>query len=283
MTQFNRIASVVIGEPGTGGLEVRGLRIAFNVQKTDGKTPNKAKISIYNLSEKSRNLIKQTGELVFLNAGYSDGDGEENVFIGDVSSINHKIEPPDVVTIIEASDGAEEIATRKTGISFAPGASGMTVLRKILSVFNIGNDLSNLSISDKKYANGFSYAGSADQALDKVCENLGISWSIQNNEIKLIPADGNDGSQIVSLTPSSGILGAPERLEGRTRKAKGKSKVVKPGWRVRALLQPKLTPGGRVTLTSHEIPENSVFKISVVTHSGDTFGSEWATTIEVRE
>lgn len=287
MTQFGRQASVVIGSPGAGGLRISDLRITFNVQKTDGKDPNKAKIQIYNMSSKSRNLIKRSEEdfadLVYLSAGYRNGASLENVFIGNISSINNRVEPPNIVTEIDALDGAKEILERKVSISFGAGTKASIVLNKVLSAFSIGSDVSNLASSSISYANGFSFAGPADSALDKVAKFMGLDWSIQNNAIKFVEADKSDGSRIVSLNSSTGLIGSPQRLQGVTRKAKGKSASTRPGWKIKALMQPKIVPSGQIQIESNEIPQNSIFTVSTVTHSGDTFGTDWTSVIEVRE
>lgn len=282
MTQYNRIASVTIGRPGAEALLIRGLRIVFDVQKTDAKEPNTAKVKIYNLSEASRNLIKKTGELLYLSAGYSSGDGEEILFIGDISDISHSFARPDIETTIICTDGSREILEKRISVSFGPGASGIAAAMKILTAFEMGNDLLIGSFRDKKYANGFSFCGRADVGLSKVASFLGLDWSIQNHEIKFIPGDGSDLARIVSLSPTSGLLGAPERMQGEERKRKGKAVVAKPGWKLTSLLRPKIIPGCRVMVTSEEI-SGAAFKVSAVSHSGDTNGNDWVTVTEVRE
>ena len=291
MTQFNRIASVILGEPGTDGLRVSDLRIKFNIQKNDSaKSPNVAKIEIYNLSQDSRDRIyvpsedeKDTKQLVYLNAGYVDGDGEEVVFVGNVVNIKHVTKPPYVITVIDATDGEKEILTKKVSKSFKAGTSAKNVMNTILAEFGIGNDISNLIFTDKKYANGFSFAGSANIGLSKVLDFLNLDWSIQNNEIKIVPFDGVDTARAISLNPSTGLVGSPEKLQGKKRKAKGKSKDIPPGWKIISLLRPKIIPGSRIVISSNEIPENSFFKVSSVQHVGDTHGKEWQSITEVRE
>ena len=283
MTQYARQASVIIGTPGSGGLSVTDLRISFTVGKTEGKEPNKATIEIFNMSEKSRNLIKEPGELVYLSAGYKEGNGLENLFIGNIISINHKFERPDVVTVIEANDGAEAIRETKISLSFVAGTSADVVLEKILKSFLIGSDISTLAYEDVSYANGFSFVGASDVALDKVTKFMGLTWSIQNNEIRFTRFDESNGSRVVQITPETGMIGSPERLQGVTRKSKGVSKKTKPGWRVRTLLSPRVIPSGKIELGSREIPEKSVFKVISVDHSGDTQNSDWISNIEVRE
>jgi hypothetical protein len=112
---------------------------------------------------------------------------------------------------------------------------------------------------------------------------MGLDWSIQSNAIKFVEFDKSDGSRVVSLNPNTGMIGSPQRLQGITRKAKGKSTSTKPGWKIKALLRPEIVPGGQIQIESREIPQNSKFTVSTVEHSGDTHGSDWTSQVEVRE
>jgi len=283
LTQFNRSASVLIGQPGSTGVVIRDLRIDFNVEKTEGKDPNTAKIDIYNLSLGTRNQIKEVGELVILNAGYTQGDGEEVCFSGTITSITHKFHRPNVITTIEANDGQGALGTSKVSLSRGNGVSARSILTTVLNTFPISNNLQTVTLTDKKYASGFAYTGMSKDALTKITEFLGLSWSIQDNEIRLIPFDGNDKTRAVLLTPNTGLINSPQRLTGESRKAQKLSKKAKPGWKIESLLSPKINPQGSIGIESEEIPQGSIFNIHSVTHKGDTHGNEWVSQIEVHE
>lgn len=287
MTQFNRTASLVIGRRGETAKVLSGLRIVFNVTKTEGKEPNTAKIEIYNLSQESRNIIRMREEadtlFIILNAGYIDGDGEELVFTGNVKAISHQIIKPEVVTIIEASDGANALFSTKLSISHGAGVSADTILLQVLNAIPLPSNFQTLQYEDKAYANGFAFVGLAKDALTKVTKFMNLNWSVQNNEIRLIPFDGDDRTKVVRLSPQTGLIGSPERLTGSTRKAKGLSKKDQPGWKFTSLLQSKINPTGKIIVQSREIPENSTFTVFSVNHSGDTHGDIWETVTEVRE
>lgn len=287
MTQFRRSASVTVGRTGETAKVISGLRVVFKVDKNEGKEPNKAKVEIYNLNEKSRNLIKKREEkdtlFIIINAGYLDGDGEELLFTGNVKTITHEITRPDIVTVIDAADGDKALFGTKASLSHGAGVKGSTILNQILRTMPLSNNLQTINIPSKAYANGFSFAGLAKDALTRVTKFLGLNWSIQNGEIRLIPFDGDDKTRAVSLSEATGLIGSPERLTGSTRKAKGLSKKDKPGWRFTSLLQPKINPTGKIVVQSREITEPSTFTVFSVSHSGDTHGDEWTTITEVRE
>jgi hypothetical protein len=278
------VASVTIGSPGAGGLKVTDLRIKFSVKRDKDKDASRATIDIFNLSPESRKMIDDIDELVYLSAGYRDGEGEQSLFIGNISDITHLREPPEIVTRIEAKDGAKEILEKKTALSFDAGISGREVLRKALQAFSIPNNLNILSFTDKSYAHGFSFSGKAIHALDKITKFLDLEWSIQSNEIRIIPFDGNDGTRAALISPETGMIGSPQEHKFSELKSKGQSKTnKKPGWRVVSLLQPKVAPGGQVYLKSREIPDNSLFTVVTVKHSGDTHSGDWQTVMEVKE
>lgn len=283
MPQFNRSASLFVRTTDNIGVNITGLRIVANVTKTDDKTPNTASIEIYNMSDNTFNKIKKDGDIVILNAGYLDGDGEEVIFIGNIKTTNRSPNKPDSIVTLSAQDGKNALDSAKVSINQTGGVSASAILKQILNSFPIGNNLSTANIPIKKYQSGFVYVGASKKALDKVTKFLDLSWSIQDNEINIIPFDQNNGSKAVSLSSTTGLIGFPQRIDGTTRKDAGKSTTEKPGWRVTSLLSPKLVPQGKLELQSREIPIRSFFNIKTVEHTLDTHGKSWVSVVEVTE
>jgi len=283
MTLFNRVASIEIVTETNFILRISGLRISFTVDKTENKDPNTAKLQVYNLAQDTRNIIKDVGRNVTLFAGYENENGEELLFTGDITNITHKINKPDVITEIEASDGKEALDKAKIVISQNEKTSGLGILQKVLGNFDIGNNLNQVIVPNKIYQSGFAFAGLAKDALQKVTKFLEMSWSVQNNEINLVSFDGNNQTGIILLTAESGLIGSPERLSGKSRKAKNKSKTDKPGWKFTTLLFPSINPLGRIAVQSVEIKDVTEFVVYTISHSGDTHTKEWTSTIESRE
>ena len=284
MTEFNRSASVIIGTPGADGVEIKKFRIVFDISKNDDKKPNKAEIEIYNLSELTRNLIKDIGKRVFLSAGYLDGNGEELIFSGDIKIISHTIQKPETITKITAMDGSAAQEKTLSSFSFGKGVSSLSILKKIVKTFPLANDLKNLKLKDIKLSQGFSFAGLSKTAMDKITELLGANWSIQNEVVKILAFDENDGTRAVVLSEKTGLIGSPERFNKKVRNSSGKSTKKIPGWRFKSLLKPTISPGGQISVESREIPENSFFTVTSVKHAGDTHTqAPWNSTTEVFE
>jgi len=282
--QFNRVASVIfedVESPGLG-FEVSGLRVSFDVHKTADKTPNKCKLEIYNLSEATRNKIRKN-QKVILKVGYSDGAKPKIIFIGNISIYNHAKKHPEIITTIDADDGLKGQSESRVTLSHGPGAKASTILKQIVKTFPFSDELNKINLPDVEYPEGFAFSGPSRFALEKVLKKMGMEWSVQNDLLKIIYEGGTDSSKAVVLKAETGLIGSPERLTSDTRKAKGKDKTVKPGWRFEALINPEINPNGRVSVTSEQIPENTIFKVVSVQHSGDTHGDNWNSTIEVIE
>lgn len=283
MALFERIAYVEVTTNTGASITIRDLRIIFEVKKIEGKDPNTSTIEIFNLAEQTRNTIRDLGKNITLFAGYVQENGAELLFTGDITSISHIVSKPDVITRIDASDGKASVDKAKISISQAEKTSGRLVLERILAQFDIGNNLTQITFENKTYQSGYAFTGSAKQALNSITKFLNLTWSVQNNEIKLIPFDSNDNTGIILVSPTSGLIGSPQRLAGESRKAKGLTKALKPGWRIHALLLPSVNPLGRIALQSNEVETSTEFVVNNVLHNGDTHGRDWNSSIEVRE
>lgn len=287
MTQFRRSASLTIGKPNAlTAIVIRNLKIVFTIEKTEGKDPNTAKVEIFNLAESTRKKIEteQLGDNLIVYAGYLDGEGEQLIFSGDIKSVTHQIKRPNVITTIMANDGANSLGTAKISLAKNKGVTARSILESILKTFPLPNNLKTISIpAEKTYSNGFAFTGMSKDALTKVTEFLDLDWTIQNNEIRLSPFDGNDSSEAVLLNIKTGLLDSPSRIVDETKKAKGETSKDKPGWQLKSLLSPKINPKGQVSVSSREIPDNTFFNVHSVIHRGDTHGSDWISEIEVHD
>lgn len=286
MPLFNRTVLVKIGTAGSlEGIGIEGLRIVFNVKKSmKGNTCN---VDIYNLSESTRNKINEIDDIIVIEAGYVDEDVEKVIFIGDISRITKERDGPNIITKIEANDGEKTLREKKISTSYASGISANEILKDLMNNLGLPKKISNrllskLNLKSKQFANGFAFAGQTKDVIDKIINKLGYEWSVQNGEIKVVEKDEVDDSEVVLLSPTTGLVGSPKRrddIENAANKDKKKT-----GWDVTALLQPTVEPTGRISIES-ELIENkeTIFRIETVQHKGDTFGNEFNSIITVSD
>ena len=279
MPNFNRSASIVITTQSGEPLNISGLKIVFSVKKTLSTFSNSAHVNIYNLSKKSFDRIAIEDELI-LNAGYIDGAGEKLLFKGDIQKISYEHSGPDTITKLQCDDGGLKLreiqSDPDSGLSYGVGVGVLQIIGEILDVFGFPSR-QHEQFTDAKYLNGFSHVGTAREALTKLCNKIGVEWSIQNGESQLLLKGGVNLTPPIPVSAENGMIGSPDSLDD----ARGEWSVNKrySGWKVRSLVNPEIEPGGRLDITSNVV--NGMFKIEEVNHFGDTFGSDWLTIAEV--
>ncbi len=276
MTFYKRTAAVDIELKSGEILRIRELRIEFQIEKTRNSTPNKANIKITNLSETTRNKMREKDALVRLFAGYEGDLGAALLFVGNSERIIHSWDTPDIVTEIEAKDGQRALRETRSSFSFGNNTPANAIVSRLAK--DIGFPLRQ-DFDIKGTYNGFSFNGLAKDGLDQITRRFGYDWSIINNEILIIPKNGASTRTAVLLSPQTGLVNTPERMidqEGEFDQA-----LQKPlEWKINSLLNPRLDPGTLVELDSKQA--KGLFQIQKVRHYGDTRGADWYSEIEVK-
>lgn len=251
----------------TVGTKQFSTRIAFEIKKNDDSDPNKAKISLYNLSPDSRSYLEKTEEQMRLEAGYNGDLGV--IFWGDIAKkgVKHERKGGDIVTTLQCGDGLIELQNAHIEISLSEGASCRQIIDRALAA--IGLNLSVVSgVPNNQYSNGFSYSGTVKNLLDKICLFLDLKWSTQNNTIQIYPEDGSATELAVLLNSSTGLIGLPSKTDK--------------GILVRSLLNYRLVPGGKFKLETKDGSKtgSGTYTIVSVRHVGDTQEGDFYTEAE---
>lgn len=261
--------------PETGdSLQIDGLRIKFDIEKTNESTPNNAEIQIYNLSEATRSLLEAKGTKIRLSIGYlGQGNEEEQnlsgievAFIGDVSKTVEKTDPPNLITIIEVADGGSRYRNARYSKGYPPNTKLVNIVNDIVSNSGLSNGPIE-GIPDKNYANGIAFSGLVRDHLDSLSESNQIEWSIQDEAVQIIPRDKALENVIVELDQDSGLVGSPSKT--------------KAGIEFKALIQARFSPGKSVKLTSRFV--DGTFKLRKVRLTGDSQEGDFLAHCEATE
>ena len=288
-----------------GGVKITDLRMSFSIEKGATRNPNKCTCRIYNMRKETRELVQFIGNIIILRAGYKGDTGAQTIFAGTVTRYLTVKEGPDWVTNLEMMDGLLEFRDTKVSISYGPGVSAINVMRDLAGRFNLPVRTLPDGLPQKQYAQGFAFTGRLREAMDSVCDYLGLEWSIQNREVQIISKGGIFKQKALLLSPSTGMIGSPEQeaktmtdkaaaKEGITKTQRGVATTFKLdkdgnkeerlrvlGFKVKSLLQPTLQPGGYVQIKSVGI-DGEFFRIEALTHNGDTHGTEYMTELTLR-
>ena len=259
---------------GSGDEEARPtLRMAFRVEKDLQSKPNKARLAIWNLSQDSRSDFQESGPVpVQIEAGYAGAT--QLLFSGDLQFAGSERQGPDWVTEFEAGDSANAHRTKRIQQKFAPGTQLKAALRAAIDSLGVGLGTVAQKLAEgdfrgglQQFQKGLTLSGRTSDAIDKLATAAGFQWSIQDGQVVLLKPGEVLPEQTLSLDFESGLVGSPDLGEGGNIQA-------------RALLQPAISPGRQVDLTSELVTGR--FRVTKVTHSGDTWGTDWYSDFEAQ-
>lgn len=309
--QFNRVAELVVGQAKGQAVVINDLRFSFDIAKDNDKTTNNLTLKIYNMNNQTRDLVERVNNNVILKAGYEQDRGALTIFTGTVVSAWTIMEGNDIITELSVRDGILPLRQNKLSLSYVAGTSAIKILTDVAESFGLPVKPLPKKLKDRVYARGYAFCGKGETAMRDLCTYLGVTWSIQNNEIQILTKDYPISDELVVLTPDNGLIGIPTRIIDSTRKQSqgevspesklilSESRLAKEqyqiaGYKVQCLLQPLLYPGCYVGLESDMLlldpsvkkegveRPRAYFRAEVVTHNGDTHGKNWFTECELK-
>ncbi|KLF56390.1 hypothetical protein YA36_14280 [Klebsiella aerogenes] len=301
MPLFLRTAELIVGKPSGEAVSIRDLRFEFDIQKTSSRTANKCNLKVYNASPSTISMMETVNNLVILKAGYEKDIGVVTIFTGTVCRSLTYQDGADVLTEMELRDSVIPLRDAKISASQKPNTSALSVLKLIASNFGMPLKI-GVNITDKQYVSGFAFNGTASDAMDRVCNFLGLEWSAQDGELQIIKKGGVYADTAVVLSKDTGMIGYPRReaktmteksaakegikygqkgvirsvidVEDPTAKMKDRVTLEVQGYRVQSLLNPAIYPGAYVKLISRGI-DGEFFRVEEARYNGDTHGQAW--------
>lgn len=277
---FKRNVAITIAKPlgffvtSPNAVVVRDLRVVFQIQKSLSKDPNTCEISIFNLAERTRGEVQAKPLHVRVDAGY---DGNlERLFTGDLRFAQSKRQPVDWETVLQVADGDRAIRHARVNKSYKAGVNVKQALSDIAKSMGLKmphsvDDAKELATS---FVSGLALQGPSQAEMERLLKPRGYSHSIQDGQLQILKSTTAQTGIATIIAQDTGMVGSPEF--GTPDKKSGK-----PTLTVKTLLKPSVSPGGLIKVESDAV--SGVFRVERVTHSGDTHGQDWYTTIESKE
>ena len=258
--QFGRVCRLIVGADGAG-LEIKDLRIRFDVKKTSDDKPNTAVIEIYNLNPEHQSQIIKEWSDIKLMAGYEGG--ERLIFQGQIRTAIPVVDGVDRIVTIQAGDGDREVMRGFINKTLDKGCTANEIIDECKkSMFDISS--AHQDGLDTVYARGKVLSGRASDIMNQQVKQEDAQWSIQDGQMLVLQGDNVRPNAAWLINQEHGMLGSPEPTTV--------------GLKVKTLLNPAYLIGGMAKI------ESLVFaggvRIETISHRGDTHDSEWVSELE---
>ena len=245
------------------------LRIQFLCKKNRATTANELTVKVYNPNQDTINQCLVSGSIVRLYAGY--GDDIKLIAQSQITTATPIYEGVDIILNLECLDGVESIRKTKVSISFQAGSTVKQVLNALVEYLQIPLKVAPDVDLNKKFNNGYSFAGGVGTALDEVTDRAFAKWAMQDGTLLIIGQSGTTNTNAVLLTPDTGMIGTPMPIEDTVNSLDVGE--IRRGWKVKSLLQGDINPADIIAIESRFV--NGQFVIESVEHKGDTHSNEW--------
>ncbi|UED81086.1 hypothetical protein FH508_0004130 [Lysinibacillus sp. CD3-6] len=233
---FKRYVEVV-----TGNLKFNNtdLDIEFEVPFDDDLEPNISEITIYNLSESTRNKLK-LGESISINAGYVEDKGL--ILNGRINSVSTTPLGADRATVIKVLDTYPFNVKKTLQRSYKGKIKADAILKDLTKALGLKVAVLKLP-TNKVYDKGFSINGEVFKKIQDVANDCGASAYISRQQTYIRPITEGDNHRFI-LSPDTGLIGSPEYFENER-----KGVIVK-GYKAKSLLQHRMNTASIIELQS---------------------------------
>lgn len=268
---YNRDIKLIVED-----FQINNLHISFSITKDLTSTPNTGLISIYNLSETSRNKIKKTsdieqnvkGSIVVFEAGYKDFI--EQIFIGEVTEFRHNKEKVDWVTELEVKDGYTSYAKAIISKAYKAGTQLSTIVSDTIEQMGLSSNVSTVEteLNSKKFDRGFVENMSSKDLLDKYVKLIDARWTIQDNKVIILKNNKALKPTAIVISKETGLINSVQKIGD--------------GYIFKTLINPKLQPGQLVQFDTNNY-QNQTAIIEKAVYTGSNFQNDYYAEIEATE
>lgn len=238
--QYLRKCSLIVSTGGDG-LDLSQLRIVFKTRQSDVQTPNTAIIRVYNLSDHTAQSVQKEFTAVRLQAGYETG-AFGTIFDGTIKQVRRGREnPTDTYLDILAGDGDKAYNQAVISKSMAAGYTDKDELDALVQSMGLPPGYI-ADMTPGAGQRGQVLYGLARDHMRNLADRNGMTWSIQNGQVQMIPNTGYKPGTAVVLNSNTGMIGLPEQTEG--------------GILVRSLLNPNIKIGCLLQIDNASIQQD---------------------------
>ena len=207
-------------------IEIRSLRVIFDVQDQTSDDPARGKIQIYNMNQENRRSIRfeklkqinKFGDTIKIRAGYPGNIMQ--VYDGVIiSAINSKVGPDWITTIEAQPEIARLLSAEVSQTVYTKGTPKITIFLNLLKDLNIQTQSTELTkirtfFGTATISSSWTLFGSAPEVLSRLSHQWRslINVRYQGNQVSLLPV-GESLNEVPIEINKSNIIGSPSVID----------------------------------------------------------------------
>lgn len=273
---FERVIRFQFAKPGETPVLVDELYMQFDGEKTLEAEPNRFTVKIHNLGPSSAAKLQRKGVLALMEVGYRGDSGSapvlKKLFVGQIKTAAVETEGRESISKIEFQDGIDQYSESMINMTLGPGATNRQVLETLAQKFGTGLGAVK-GLQEGTFQQGVTLAGPVREKLDDLTRRMGLEWSIQNNNLQILPPKVPSELLGYLLSPSTGLIGSPTQRED----AKSGGKFLE----FKCLMNAAIYPGVAVQIKSKKF--DGIFKVRKAHYEGDNRRGPFQMTCEAQE
>lgn len=266
------------------GLLLTEHRIEFNIEKTkSGYSPNTAKITIYNASDKTVDFLEnKVGKksLVLLKAAYQ-GEELKTIFMGNLEKFLDNFDKETRRTELTLADGGANFQETTTARYYPVGTPVDQIVSDLISDTFLPKGGSHVYKTGEAIAKPWYFSGSVIAEVNKLAAYYDYNFSVQDGACFWTPAGKAWKRDVVKISPETGLIGEVSPIDATEGTSQNNKTNTNPGIKFTSLLNGSLLPETTVFVESRT--KEGAFKISKVVHKGDYEGNDWYTEVEAEQ
>lgn len=241
-----------------------GLRVAFNINRTLTGSPNQIDLSIWGLSRSTIRSIRGNLSKIQIVAGYSSDPGSASlVGSGAILSAVPSRQGADIVMHITALDGYGGMVRGAFSKAFS-GRTPVAAIVQEIAASMPGVTVGTVDVDGILFDKGQQFSGSSTAQLNKLADQYGFSWSVQDGIFQAV-SDSRDTGRVFAFSSETNLISAMPLLNGPMAGNVGVEIVAK--------FDARMKPGDRMVVQSRINEDlNGSYKVTSVSASFDSHG-----------
>lgn len=272
---YGRRYRVVVDLGNNEALDLSELRCKFSIKKTAFEEPNQSILTIYNLSPENENRIIQSGQAVYIEAGYN-GSFYGKIYQGNIiQPLRSKENGVDYKLTLVSMDSERFTTWGLVSVSLTAKQTMRDAI--VAATTKAKYPLETGSIADTRisYPRGKVMFGQSSKYLNQIAKSMNCSYYAEDGFVNIISPELLPPDEIFSLGPENGLIGSPTQTEI--------------GISFECLLNPLISVNSFVRIDNKKIENyryspgtairdldsQGIYRVITVTYVGDTRGEDW--------